>query len=280
MESHPIAVAQVGANSVKRNGRDSSLSCLLREALRLIETENSGMAVEHVASALAGRLWSTCESGDFNLWVLGFEQASGSARIFRVGICKSAAAHGPLVESSDEKAIADGSGKAFVNSICGDLYAAFETALKSQQAADEFTFGGHWHSLAIQGPRSPAWTRRPRTGTLGIQELLEQRDLSCVSLSAASPQEDIRAQMKQMKNALSQRAQTEGGKRPRTIGGCMEHWERSRPEKNPPNWNRVFRLVAIGDEANIADADDVSDDDAVLYATHVQELTASLPSPL
>ena len=279
MASRPVAVAQVGDNSIKRKGRDSSLSSLVREALTTIEAEHAGTAIQHVASTLADYLWNACESGGFTLWQVGIEARSGIPSVFRIEIQNSNGALAPLVQSFNTDTINDGSGKRFVNSLDDDLYDTFRAALFRQEDAGEFSFGGHWHSLEIVPSRSPAWIHRPHSGTLGLGDLLDQRDSSGIRLSAA-PQAAIGAHMKRLKNALSERAQTERGKRPRTIVGCKEHWERGRTEKNPPDWERAFRLVAIGDEAGIADSGDVSEADALLYQEHVSDLVTSLPPPL
>lgn len=279
MVSRPVAIAQVGSNSVKRDGRDSSLSVLVREALEAIEAQHPDSAIDQLALTLANQIWCACESGDFTLWLVGFEEASGMASVNRVEVCRSTGAVRPIVESLNADAIIDGSGRRFVVSFHDDLFDTFTAAIGQQEVAGEASFGGHWHSLEIVPQRPPAWVRHPRTGSLGLRDLLDQRDTGDDRRSF-SPQVEIGTQMARLKNALSERAQTERGKRPRTIQGCIDHWERGRTVKRPPDWKRVFRLVAIGDEADVADSGDISEEDAMLYQSHVGELVASLPPPL
>jgi hypothetical protein len=261
MEHRPIAVAQVGANAVKLNGRVTGLAPLLRALLRSIEI--------------------TGESGNFALWVAGFDTPSRGAAVFRVTIHKSPSSPStPALQAIAARSFKDGSGSKYAASVSDDLHGTFEAALRLQEAACNFTFGGHWHSLNIEPSRPPMWIQPPQTGTLGVKKLLDPRDISNGRLASLSAKEEICIQMNHMKDALRARAKLGNGKPPRTILGCKEHWERGRLEKKPPDWRRVFRLVAIGDEAYNADLNEVSTEDALLYVEHVRELVASLPSPL
>jgi len=55
-----------------------------------------------------------------------------------------------------------------------------------------------------------------------------------------------------------------------------DHWT----AKEGADWRIVYQLVAIGDEAEHADDDDVSKQDARIYHAHVERLIQSLPPPV
>lgn len=186
--------------------------------------------------------------------------------------------HGYEIETSECEFIKDGSGEELVDIPFDDLHKTYEGALRHRDY--DFSFGGHWHSLQIVPFQPPQWILKPLWGTLGVPELLDPRDISGISLSASSAREEIICQMKRMKKSLFARALTEEGKHPCTIPDCIKYWERGRAVKNPPDWMKIYRLVAIGDEAKNADPTDVSEEDALLYIVHVEELIKSLPSTL
>lgn len=271
----PLAVALVGANSFIRDGCDCSFAAVVSDFFGWLTTEPMQRTLPELAAALAVQVGGACKPGESVIWLSGFAAGSTSPVFHRIALrtTKDRRACDRRIDLVSDHKIVDGSGKPSVERLLPDLYETFCAALARERSIGEPTFGGHWHSLVLRPLTAPTWERPPCAGKLGIDELLGDKALAIADLAVASPQAEVIGQMKRLKAELSARTRLANGKQARTIVGIKDNWERG---KRPPDWQVVYRLVAIGDEASIATPTDVAAMEAALYSAHVRDLIASL----
>lgn len=274
----PLAIAQVGANILVRDGRERSFASVVGEFFGWLTEKQPQLRVNEIAETFADRVVSMCRPGELVIWMAGFSPVSMVPEFCRITLrtTEDRRVGERHVDPVSDQEIVDGSGRKFVGRLVPDLYEAFCEAAAREQSMGEYTFGGHWHSLVLQPLKPAIWVRPPCIGKLGIDELLSGKNLGSADLEIASPELEIVSQMKRLKTELSLRTQRPNGKRAHTITNIMKYWERGTIQ---PDWEIVQRLVAMGDEATVAAPGNVSAGEAALYRAHVGDLIACLTEP-
>ena len=272
-----LAVAQHGTNCIGKrtikaigccgDWKESGVPDAIQEAAKQL-----GSCVMEAAKAAGEK---KLEGG---LWVAGLSRGSSRPECHRIDFPRG------KVEPLTEECFADGKGKDSVTAWSFEHSEARSSAEKAQEARRgsdiaNHVFDGHTHSVVITAKDGPVWGRNPKHGTLGCEELLgpAQSAMEQCNLSEP-PSKCISSAMKRLKEEHFLRVNMERGRHPTKLKGFEENLPRSRPDWRPDE--NFYKLIAIGNEAEIADECDVSPHDALLYMAHVQDLIESLPPPL
>lgn len=72
MRSRPIAIAQVGSNVVKLDGKEESVSDVLHDFMQKNEATNPESTIVEIATALANRLKNNEKPGVSIFWIAGY----------------------------------------------------------------------------------------------------------------------------------------------------------------------------------------------------------------
>jgi len=178
----------------------------------------------------------------------------------------------------------DGDGTRFVSrdTVSLDHVRIRQLALEAQALEGRIVFGGHTHQLPITEGECH-WDIEPKRGTLGCADLLPPLPSPVSKLAGVDSQRGlIVSEMNRLKQEHFQRVRVMKGSKPGRHPPTLKRFEEHRP-KSRSGWEpdeRFYKLIAIGNEAEIAAECDVSIADALLYSAHVQDLVGSLPPPL
>lgn len=271
----PIAIAHVGTNVLRIDGHNRSFGSVADEFFRSIRGRPS-LSMKDVAELFAKQHACKQLSPDVVIRLVGFTPNDPCPEFY---VIKQDRLNEPVITAENwvGSTIVDGSGAQYIDSLRLPMKSIFHRAVERERACKPPTFGGHWHSVRIRSGESPAWSESPSFGTLGIVELLPNRVMGEGFHSDESPQELIKLQIAQLRKELGLRTLLPKGKRAKTITGIEENWLHPQDQ---PDWLLVRRLIAIGDEAEIARPTDIAVDEAVLVASNVVDLTNSLPPPI
>jgi hypothetical protein len=183
----------------------------------------------------------------------------------------------------EEPFFMDGDGKRFVSpgTLSPDHLRIRQLAEAAQAEEATVLFGGHTHQVTITEGEC-RWDLEPKRGTLGCVDLLPRLPSPGDTIANVEcPRDQIVSEMKRLKDEHFRRVRigaARRGRHPKTLKGFEGNRTKSRPDWQPDP--RFYQLIAIGNEAERAGANDVSEDDVVFYTSHVDDLVRSLPPPL
>lgn len=276
--SHAIAIAQCGPNSLKvRTGKISLERWLGRffeqldadDVIAIARSVREGILSDEVEKKRNNRFFNKAAY----LWIMGYSLGESAPELF----CASEAGVRSLVD-----------GEALPFRTCmgagADLLSGCEwqnhdeawlQATERQETRGKPVFGGRKHRVLVT-PQGCRWEEpyEPMRGTLGLEMTLKRWGVSpTIDASFNDPRGAILSLREMLVDNLRRRALRDNGEHPSTYGGAREHW---RPDSQP-NWNLTDQLVAACDDAELADPEDVSQDDAQLYDALVRVVIKSLP---
>jgi len=163
-----------------------------------------------------------------------------------------------------------GDGAQFVPAGWSDQVAAFEAALHRQKQSGMLVFGARLHQLMIT-QNGCRWTVPWQNVGLGTGEILTS--LPGPKEQVDSPRDCVIEEMNRLKDGVWFRSGLGGNRRP-----GLAKMEKESKNDSPIDWQRVYQLVAIGDEAEHAESPEVIEADALLFRSHVDAIVKSLSS--
>ena len=266
---HCMALAQCGSNFLQIAGRrrlsfaaavaswsTADLPTSLRDAAHYVRNR-----LQRADPEFFGRTQSM-------IWIGGFSDRVGRPQLFCITELGCHEAAGQFHSA--------GAGSRFLQ---GQMWTEHDEAwaiAEAEQLASRpiQVFGGHRHKLRVTRTGCE-WIVRPFQGSLGISQLLPTLNADVNSQSGQDPSSCIRTSRIDLQSALCRRALKGNGRHPSTYQGARQNWAtEGLPEQV---WELANRLIAISDEADVADPADVSDYDAELYRTHANHLIRRLP---
>jgi hypothetical protein len=283
--SRPVAIAQCGKNFVdvhcqRAEKREHSQKKSFGEWLSVFFQRCDFNDIASIARSVRDSIQLDnprfFDDGDgSHLWVLGFSEGSNRPEFYLLG-------KNGIRDLLEGEALpfktCTGAGAQFLNDCEWQNHdEAFQRALEKQGERQKPEFGGQMHRLRIT-PAGCGWTDRhaPLRGTLGLEMTLSRWEPTVSSVEDSnSPRCRILFARDELLRRLTQWFEP-NRKRPRTYGHLRDKLSRS-----SFNYiNLTDQLIAVYDDAELANPADVSPEDARLYAALVQQIIDSSPPDL
>lgn len=266
-----VAIAQAGRNFIQLEDRGK-----ISFAKAISEWSDSAwpLTVQETALQLESRIRSAdasyFERWQPTIWIAGFSAGNDTPQLWEVTeegctvVLRAQEASGAAADFLEGRAWSDHD-------------EAWSLAVNEQhkRGLQLPCFGGHRQRLRIT-KSGPDWVELSPKGFLGVGELLPAIDKIGDEIKCQEPKRSILDTRTGFQSALCERARIKGKRHPRTYFGAKENWVSERCSDE--FWALADCLIAISDEASLADPSDVSEGDAALYGAHVNQILRCLPS--